>query len=103
MAKNERNMLSLGAEALIKRSTPEVQLVSKAGRPSAADSHEKWERHRNYTTSLVMDKEQHNQIKRLANKTGITFKQVMYLLLEEGLNRYDSGELVIAGPRDDEN
>lgn len=103
MPKNERNMLSMGAESLIKRNSDEVRLVKKAGRPSAGSPQTSWDKKRNLTTSMVMDREQHNQIKRLANKTGNTFKQVMYLLLQEGLNRYEAGDMVIHNPMDEDN
>ncbi len=102
MANNERNMLKVGVGSLIRRQPDEVHLVRKAGRPGkGADQNNRWSKSRNITTSMVMDKDQHNQIKRLANRTGNTFKETMYLLLQEGLNRYDCGDLVITNPLDE--
>lgn len=103
MGSNERNMLRAGVGSLISRQPNDVQLVSKAGRPAkdAGKGAGRWAKSRNITTSMVMDKEQHNQIKKLANKTGNTFKETMYLLLQDSLNRYESGELQIPGPFDE--
>ena len=101
MATNERNRLRGGVESLLRRSVGpdepnEVKLVNKSGRPPK-DSPTGWNSKRDYRTSIVMDREQHNELKRLANSKGMTFKEVMYLLIEEGLRRLDAGELEMKG------
>lgn len=98
---NDRNKLKGGVQSLLRRTeapaVEEVTLVKRSGRPPK-DQPSGWNSNRDYRTSIVMDREQHNTIKKLANSTGVTFKQVMYLLLEEGLTRYESGKLTIKNP-----
>ena len=98
---SDRNKLKAGAASLLKRSQDEVQLVRRAGRPGSSVTTSTWERSRNLTTSIVMDKEQHSEIRRIANKTGNSFKQTMFLLLDEGIRSYRNGILRISGPMED--
>lgn len=96
----ERNKLRGGVASLLKRAEPpvpaneEVALIPRAGRPPK-DQPSQWNSRRDYRTSIVMDREQHIEIRRLANACGVTFKQAMFILLKEGLARYKSGELEI--------
>jgi hypothetical protein len=99
MPTNEKNRLKNVLGSVVIGAVENVELLSKAGRPAQGDNRA-WDKERNYRTSLVMDPEQHNAIKRLANKTGVTFKQTMYLLLDEGLRRVESGELEIVNTRE---
>ncbi len=98
---NDRNKLKAGAASLLKRCQEEVPLVRRAGRPGASAGTSTWDRARNLTTSLVMDKEQHSEIRRIANKTGNSFKQTMFLLLDEGLRSYRDGSLQISSPAEE--
>lgn len=90
----QRNIMRENLGSLIKKSTEDVQLAPKSGRPPKG-SVSSWPEERNYRTTIVLDKEQHQSLKRLANKSGASFKEVMYLLLSEGLKRVESGDLVI--------
>ena len=101
MASNERNKLRGGVESLLRRSGGddeggEVKLVSKSGRPPK-DNPSGWNSRRDYRTSVVMDREQHNALKKLANSKGMTFKEVMFLLIQEGMRRLESGDLEMKG------
>jgi len=99
---NDRNKLHAGVASLLSR--PEsgamgnVELAHKGGRPPR-ERPSSWNSKRDYRTSLVMDRDQYNEIRALANSTGLTLKQLMYLLLEEGLRRHQSGDLKINGLR----
>lgn len=102
---NERNKLKAGVSSLLGRAgivqeRQDVELSRRGGRPPK-DKPSGWNSSRDYRTSLVVDREQYSKIRRLSNITGQTVKQLMYLLLEEGLASYESGHLKIANLRDE--
>lgn len=90
----DRNSLKAGITSMISRDGASTRLVNGLGRPPK-DSPSAWDEKRNYRTSIVMDAKQHGDIRRLSSRCGVTFKDAMFLLLEEGLRRVESGELVI--------
>lgn len=102
---NERNKLRGSMASLLGRQAEDeapagVQLANKGGRPPK-DRPSAWNSKRDYRTSLVMDREQYNVIRRLSNVSGQTLKELMFVLLEEGLKRYESGELKIRNIREE--
>lgn len=102
---NERNKLKGGVASLLNRAEPSaprggVELSSRGGRPPK-DRPSGWNSCRDYRTSLVVDRDQYDKIRRLSNSTGQTVKQLMFILLEEGLKRYESGHLKIVNLREE--
>lgn len=103
---NDRNSLKAGIGAILGTRAVEdnaphddgIRLVSRGGRPPKGSS-PAWGRQRNKTTSVVFDVAQHETLIRLSNRTGLSFKELMYVLINEGLKRYESGELEIQNNR----
>ncbi len=53
----------------------------------------RWEKGRGFPTSFVFDKKQYLLVCYLANQEGISRKEMIYRLINEGLYRYNSGEM----------
>lgn len=100
----DRNKLRLGASALFNTQSSgeeaDVKLPRRGGRPEKGDTR-RWSRKNEKVTTIVLDPDQHEYLKRLSIKTGVTFKEIMFRFLEDSIRRYKEGMISLA-PDDEE-
>lgn len=101
----DRNKLAAGASKLFGVQTANeqaaVQLPRRGGRPEKGETR-RWTRSTEKVTTIVLDQEQHNYLKKLSIRTGVTFKEIMYRFLADAIGRYKDGEIVIKNVSDEE-
>lgn len=108
MGKVDKNKLRGGVSALFSNVAPRedasagrVNLPKRGGRPDKGTVN-RFSRKTDKVTSVAFDPEQHSYIRRLSLKTGITFKELMYRLIQNGIEHYENGELVLKAADDGE-
>lgn len=65
------------------------------GRPPLDKQKLQWREIRGYRLTFVFDAGQYVRISHIANDEGLAIQEMVFQLLEEGLKRYDSGEMKI--------
>ena len=98
MAKGiDKNRLRSGVSALFDQTAggaAGLEHPRRGGRPEKGRAG-RFSRKTQKVTSVVFDPDQHEYLKELSLKTGVTFKEVMFLLIREGIVRYERGEVDI--------
>ena len=95
MGSVDKNRLRGGISALFAQGAdaPDgISLPRRGGRPEKGTA-SRFSRKTQKVTSVVFDPDQHEYLKKLSLKTGVTFKELMFRLIQEGIDRYESGEI----------
>ncbi|MBQ9713062.1 MAG: hypothetical protein IJV54_12325 [Bacteroidales bacterium] len=94
MGSVDRNKLRGGVSALFGQGPQEDsgRLPRRGGRPDA-EHPSRFSVKTHKATSVYFDPTQHEYMKKISIKERITFKELMYRLLEYGIDGYKSGDL----------
>lgn len=72
-----------------------VRSKAGVGRPPLHGEKLQWRGVRGYKTTFIFDAVQYVRISHIADEEGLAIQEMVFQLLDEGLKRYDSGEMKI--------